>query len=386
MRPATLQTVHNRFADRPLLVFWEMTRACGLACAHCRASAQLQPMPNELTTPEGMALIDELGRTSSPSPILVLTGGDCLMREDIVALAAHAKDAGVHVAIAPSVTPRLQDDVLIELRRLGVKAASISLDGSSPDTHDGIRGIPGHYDSTVVALRQLNRLGFKLQVNTTVMSLNATELADVAAVLCETGVPIWEVFFLIGIGRGVGIAPISPRDNEDVCHFLVDAARYGLLVRTVEAPFFRRVQAQRAARPDGDPAEVFSLGPLYRQLISRLYDRLGPPRTALPLAPTVATRDGLGIIFVGYDGTVHPSGFMEVDLGNVRDSGLLTIYREHPLLKSIRQAEFPGYCGKCEFRQLCGGSRARAYVTSGDPLGDDVACLDVAIANQTATV
>ena len=363
------------FDDRPRLVFWEMTKACPLACVHCRATAQPDPLPGELTTAEGMRLIDELAATTRPRPILILTGGDCLSRADLVALAAHAHAVGVPVAIAPSVSDRLTPAVLGQLREQGVANASVSLDGSTAVTHEGIRNVPGHFEATLDAIDLLLSEGFHVQVNTAVMAGNVAELPDVAALLHRHGVSVWEVFFLINVGRAGELGELSAQEAEDVCHFLVDAARYGMIVRTVEAPFFRRVQRERAARSVPDVAEAFGLGPLYRDLSGRLAEQLGPP-TSRVLAPTIATRDGKGIVFVAHDGDVYPSGFLPLSLGNVRDTDLLAIYRHHPVMRALRgdeDADVP--TGTCEYRDLCGGSRSRAYAATGDVLADDPACI-----------
>ncbi|MFZ1063292.1 MAG: TIGR04053 family radical SAM/SPASM domain-containing protein [Acidimicrobiales bacterium] len=364
----------NQFADRPLLVFWEMTKSCQLACFHCRANAQCEPGPDELTTDEGRALIDELASIGRPRPILILTGGDCLMRDDIVDLAHYARERTVPVAIAPSVTPRLTDDTLRRLRAEGVASASLSLDGASSSIHDGVRGIVGHFASTLRAIDQLKDLGYTVQINTTVMPSNVHQLADVASLLYEHHVDVWEVFFLITTGRGSDVSATSAQENEDVCHFLVDASRYGFTVRTVEAPFFRRVTSERKALEGRTPV---STGPLYESLRIRLEELLGPSDAPIR-APSAATRDGKGIIFVGSTGTVTPSGFLPLALGNVRDQSLVAIYRDNELLRSIRSADFHGTCGRCDYANLCGGSRSRAFASSGDPLGSDPGCLLVA--------
>lgn len=361
----------SRWETKPLLVFWETTRACLLACRHCRASAQRDPLPGELSTEEGMALIDEVASFGKPLPILILTGGDCLMRADIVDLVAHARSRGIHVAISPSVTAQLDPRVLRPIRELGVGLASISLDGACASTHDRIRGIDGHFDATLDAIRLLRREGFRVQVNTTVMQRNVDELADVAALMKWSEVAIWEVFFLVNVGRGVDTEDLDAAGCEDVCHLLVDASRYGFLVRTVEAPFFRRVAAWR--QQDGLPAHAPRPGLLYHRLRHRLVEQLGEPE-APPKAPTVATRDGSGIIFVAHDGDILPSGFLTESVGNVRRESLVSVYRDHPLLRRIREGSLSGRCGGCEFRDVCGGSRARAHAASGDALGDDPAC------------
>jgi radical SAM protein len=356
------------YAQRPMLVFWEVTRACLLACEHCRASASPGALPGELTSEEGRSLIDQVAAFGRPYPILILTGGDCLLRPDTFELVEYATSLGIPVGLSPSVTPRLTPEAIGRMVELGVKAVSLSLDGATPATHDGVRGIPGHFDASIPAIRALVAAGLSVQINTTVMRSNVEEMADIAALMSELGVHAWEVFFLVHVGRGEATGAITPQEHEDVCHFLYDAAHHGFVVRTVEAPFFRRVVA---ARRDGGEAPDTDL---YRRLHDRLEERVGEsaPR---PSAHTAATRDGKGIVFVAHDGEVYPAGFLPLNLGSVRNSPLVEIYRDHPVLRSIRAAEFSGRCGRCEFADLCGGSRARAFASTGDPLGEDAACI-----------
>lgn len=360
------------FERRPILVFWETTRSCLLSCLHCRASAIPEPLPGELTTEEGMRLVREVRAFGPPPPVLIFTGGDPFMRWDVFGLAGLARSLGIPVGFAPSVTPLLTEDAMDRMRELGVKTVSISLDGASPVTHEGTRGVAGHFDKTTGAIGRLVERGFTVQVNTTVMRSNVEDLADVAALVASLGAHIWEVFFLVRVGRGAELEELAPLQNEDVAHFLFDASRYGFIVRTVEGPFFRRVVAwRRELPPDVDPAE--RLGPLYRRLRSRLRERLGEPG-ASPRAQSAGTRDGKGVLFVAHNGDVYPSGFLPLALGNVRHRSLVDIYRLHPLLQAIRRADFAGRCGVCEFKDACGGSRARATAVLGDPLGEDPAC------------
>ncbi|MGO9964428.1 MAG: TIGR04053 family radical SAM/SPASM domain-containing protein [Acidimicrobiales bacterium] len=363
------------FDHVPRLVFWETTKACPLACVHCRAVAQREPAPDELSTEEAKAIIDELAGAGRPAPVLILTGGDCLQRPDLGALTAYAQASGVPVAVSPSVSSSLDAATVSMLYANGVRTASLSLDGAVAATHEQVRQIPGHFGETLRAIALLEEHGLAVQINTAVMSQNVRELADLAALLVRHGVRTWEVFFLIGVGRGHDIAEIGADEYEDVCHFLVDAAQYGMTVRTVEAPFFRRVRDWRSKRTDtgGDVRGEFDLGPLYGELSARLRELMGEP-TSPVLAPTASTRDGKGIVFVAHDGQVYPAGFMPLPLGSVRDTGVLGIYRDAPVLKAIRNAEFPGRCGRCEYSDECGGSRARAYAATGDPLADDPAC------------
>ena len=314
----------------------------------------------------------------SPPPILVMTGGDPLARPDLFELIAEARANGTRVALAPAVSPALAGRNVERLRELGVNAISISLDGASAEVHEGIRGIPGHFAQTVDTLRALVAAGFMVQVNTTVMRRNSEELADIAALLRDLGVHVWEVFFLVQVGRGMSVAELGAKECEDVAHFLYEAARYGFIVRTVEAPFFRRVVSWRVDAPGADPVTAFGCGALYTRLASRLRERLGAPTTT-PKATSAGTRDGNGILFVAHDGAVYPAGFLPLALGNVRRRSVVDIYRDHPLLRAIREARFVGRCGACEFRTICGGSRSRAFARYGDALAEDPAC-DYAVA------
>lgn len=355
------------FSQRPMLVFWETTGACLLACRHCRASATTEPPPGELSHAEGQALIDQVAGFGRPYPILVFTGGDCLLRPDLFDLAGYATSRGIPVCLSPSVTPLLTPAMIERIAGCGARAVSVSLDGACAATHDGVRGIPGHFGQTVQAIRDLVAAGLTVQVNTTVMNRNVVELPRIAALLAEAGVHMWEVFFLVQVGRGVSTAALPAAGHEDVCHFLYDASRYGFVVRTVEAPFFRRVVAARRA---GEPAPRT---PLYLRLSGELGDLLGPPGRP-PSAHTAPTRDGKGILFISHDGEVYPAGFLPLSLGSVRDRSLRDIYTQDPVLRAIRAARFTGRCGRCEYADLCGGSRARAYAATGDPLGEDPAC------------
>jgi MoaA/NifB/PqqE/SkfB family radical SAM enzyme len=246
--------------------------------------------------------------------------------------------------------------------------ASISLDGARAETHERIRGIDGHFASTLAAIRLLRRHGLVVQVNTMVMRDTLVELPAIARLVRESGAAIWELFFLVHVGRGHDAAALSAKENEDVCHFLVDAASHGFVVRTVEAPFFRRVVAERRAGA-APPASL-----LYRTLATCLEAELGPAGGAVR-AQTKGTRDGSGILFVAQDGTISPSGFMPLPLGNVRRDDLVEVYREHPLLGRIRRAELGGACGTCAYATTCGGSRARAFAATADPLAADPGCV-----------
>jgi AdoMet-dependent heme synthase len=371
--------VARSYDQRPLLIFWEMTKACPLACAHCRAHAQHVAMPGEMSTEEGTAFLEDCAGFGSPSPILVLTGGDPLARPDFFTLLERAHGLGLKLALAPAVSSSLAGRNLDRIKELGVNAISISLDGARAETHEGIRQVPGHFQQTIDKLGELVERGFMVQVNTTVMRRNAEELGDVAVLLKRLGVHVWEVFFLVHVGRGTSVEELTAIECEDVSHFLFDSARYGFIVRTVEGPFFRRVVTWRAeAGPDVDPVARFGLGPLYQRLSGRLHAELGAP-TLNPKATSAGTRDGNGILFVAHDGGVCPAGFLPLPLGNVRERSVVDIYRQDPTLLAIRRADFKGRCGACDFREICGGSRSRAFAAFDDALAEDPACAHVPV-------
>ncbi|WP_233096196.1 TIGR04053 family radical SAM/SPASM domain-containing protein [Alicyclobacillus sp. SO9] len=369
------------FDERPILVFWESTRACLLACRHCRAEAMERPADGELSTAEGFQFIDSLKKFGRPYPVLIITGGDALMRSDVFDLVSYARSQQIPVGLAPSVTPRLTDDSMRRMADLGVKAVSISLDGAIAATHEGVRGIAGHFEQTVAQLKKLVAMGFEVQVNTAVMKENVKELPALVQLLKEIGVKIWEVFFLIQVGRGKAkdTQEISAKQTEDVSHFLFEASAYDLTVRTVEAPFFRRVVTNRRSQYEGlkeNSAKIsrqYGLGMLYREMSQELRQRLGVP-TSQPKAQTSGTRDGKGIVFVAYDGSVYPAGFLPFSLGRIQNDDVVNIYRNNPVLQDIRRGNFKGKCGSCDYRDLCGGSRSRAYAYTGDVLGADPAC------------
>jgi len=347
-----LHTVEGQqlYDERPILVLWETTKACPLSCKHCRAEADLKPAPDELSTFESIKLMEELS-SLNPPPALILSGGDPMMREDLFELIDRGTEMGIPIGIAPAGTERVLEKAE-ELSK--VRSISISLDGIS--MHDKIRG-KGNFELTLRILRKLV-VNKGLQVNTLIAKENVHEIPYVLDLLLSIGVRNWELFFLIKTGRGVEMNDLSPWECEDILLFLYEISSE-INVRTVEAPFIRRIALQGA----------LTRGDLYRNLISVHMPR-GEPRFKI-----TDTRDGKGIIFVSHNGYVFPSGFLPVPLGNVRKEGLLRIYRENSLLKRIRRADFSGKCGICEFRDLCGGSRSRAYAYNGDPLSSDPACL-----------
>lgn len=380
MSPARhVREVRRGVDHQPFLIIWEVTRACELACAHCRADAVRARHPLELTTVEGKALLDDIASIGPPHPLVVLTGGDPFSRADLAELVAHGTAAGLHVALSPSVTPRLTHDALSELRAAGASAVSLSLDGAGPTTHDGFRGIDGVFDATLDAAKDVRELGYRLQINTTVTASNVNELPDILGHVLDLGAFLWSVFFLVPTGRGSRLLPLDADRVEDVLHWLVDVSHHAP-VKTTEAPHFRRVVLERTGTPAGtDIARAFGLGPTYEALARALADMVATRGLAIRQPrPPLAINAGRGFVFVNHIGIVHPSGFLPIPCGSVRDDRLSTLYRTSVLLRQLRDPTcFTGKCGTCEYATVCGGSRSHAHAVTGDPLGDDPSCRHV---------
>ena len=335
------------FDRAPLRVYWETTRACDLACRHCRAEAAPEPDPGELTTAEGLSLLDRLAAFGAPLPHVVLTGGDPLKRRDLFELIGHARARGLGVSVAPSGTPLLTEEVIGRLKGAGVEAISLSLDGSTARLHDALRGVNGCFDRTLAAARAARAVALLVQVNTLVSEETLHDLPAIHPLVADLGAARWSLFFLVSVGRGSVLRPITAEACERLLWWLADlAGRDGPVVATTEAPHFRRVLLQRGRRgPAG-----------------------GPPHGA-------GIRDGNGIMFISHTGEVTPSGFVPFPVGNVRVSDPVALYRESPIFHILRRVDlFAGRCGRCEFRGPCGGSRARAFAASGDALGEDPLC------------
>ena len=359
------------FNEKPIFVCWETTKSCLLSCRHCRATAIRSGLPGELDAATGLRLIDQVAEFTDPYPALLLTGGDPLMRPDVFDLIRHAAERGIYTAVAASVTPLLGKDRLELMKSLGVEVVSVSLDGATAAVHDRIREIQGTWQATLDAISAASACGLRLQVNTTVMKSNLHELADIFHLIRERGAIAWEVFFLVRTGRGSALENPEPWECEEVAEFLYESTQYGIPVRTSEGPHFRRISLQRKA--DGHAPR----GKLYAHLSQRLAELEGEPKNP-PAVRLSGTGDGRGIIFIGHDGEVYPSGFLPVPVGNIKTESLKSIYTSNPLLMGLRDpSRLKGRCGACEYAAVCGGSRSRAYAEFEDPYQEDPACIYV---------
>jgi radical SAM protein len=374
MRPAHIRTYRHDTAERPLIVIWEATQACPLACRHCRAEARPWRYPGELTTTQACDLMAQVTEFGTPPPMFVITGGDPFQRPDLFDLVRHGTQLGLPVSVSPSGTPTLTAASLKHLQEAGTRAISLSLDGSTREIHDRFRGIPGVYDWTLNPCRAAADLGLKVQINTTVTGHNLADLADIAALVSQVGAFSWSAFLLVPTGRGKLLPGLTAQQVEDVLNFVYDAGEF-VPARTTEAHHFRRVVVQREIlrRHGADHVATLGLGHLYLSLRHRLGELgLAPRRNRRPPMDVNAAR---GFVFISHLGTVHPSGFLPLTVGDVRSGRLVDIYRTSPLFTGLRDpGQLTGKCGACEFRALCGGSRSRAFAISGDPYAEEPWC------------
>ncbi len=340
MRAAERQSIVPRFempdfAVSPLTVAWEITRACPLKCVHCRADAQHRRDPGELTTEEGLDLIRQTADMGVK--VFVITGGDPLARPDAFDLVAASASTGMHTGFSPSVTPRLTSEALARAVEAGAQSIHLSLDGARAETHDGFRGVKGSFDRTLAAMETVAGLDARLQIGSSVSRRTVADLSDMVPLLAGR-VDLWSLFFHVPTGRGQTEDMLDAAEHEEVLHWLA-TTEFPFMVRTTASPTFRRVLVQ-----------------------------LGNP-------PGPGVNDGNGFAFVSHLGDVCPSGFLQLAAGNVRDQPLAHWYRDSELFRSLRDPDLlGGKCGRCNFKTICGGSRARAWALTGDPLAADPTC------------
>ncbi|MEH7500812.1 TIGR04053 family radical SAM/SPASM domain-containing protein [Neobacillus drentensis] len=356
------------FNKDPFIVIWELTRACQLKCLHCRADAQYKRDPRELSFEEGKNLIDQIYEMNNP--MLVFTGGDPLMREDVFDIAKYAVDKGVRVSMTPSATPNVTKEAIEKAKEVGLSRWAFSIDGPRAEIHDHFRGTAGSFDLTMEKIKYLHEVGLPIQINTVISRYNIDYLDEMAKMVEDLDCVLWSVFFLVPTGRGQESDMISPVQHEKVFRWLYDLSkRVSFDIKTTEAMHYRRVVIQQKMREAKETTdEIEYLSALTEKGLTGSIDGLGR-------APK-GVNDGNGFVFISHIGDVYPSGLLPVKAGNIRETPLAEIYRESPIFKSLRNPDlFKGKCGVCEFRHVCGGSRSRAYAMTGDYLESEPFCV-----------
>ena len=374
----------------PFLAIWETTQACDLTCKHCRASAQPLSHPSQLTTAEATNLIDQIAEMQVP--LFVFTGGDPLKRPDIFQLIRHAASKGVHAALTPSATPLLTREAIFRMKEAGLSRLAVSLDGSVPEIHDSIRGIPGTWERTLEAIGWANEAKLPIQVHTVVSRLNIDDLDKLAVLLTQKQIVMWSFFFLVPVGRGKTDDLLTGEEFEAVFAKMWELTkRVPFAIKTTEAMHYRRYLIQQRliegrptsgvhddagaapTHPAGHPGGVAGAGHPGSGWASNRGS--GSEAKAVGWA-TKRVNDGRGFVFISHIGKVYPSGFLPIEGGDLHKDTLAHIYQESPIFVKLRDSGLlHGKCGACEYRNICGGSRARAYAVTGDVMAEEPCCI-----------
>lgn len=363
---ATERNIHDHhmetanFSLAPFTIAWEVTRACAFACVHCRADAQHQADPRQLTTAESFHLIDRM--KGFGSPILVFTGGDPMMRRDLFDLIAYATQQGLRCSLTPTATALPTPERLLQAKEAGIRRIALSLDAPTAEVHDAFRQVPGSWQRTINILKNAQAAGISAQVNTTVSTYNVDLLADMVPFIEQVGAVQWSLFFLVPTGRAQLNRMISPQEHERVFNWLYDLSKSSSFdIKVTAAPMYRRVAIQRRkAENNGGTVTFQGAGFQYADGLDR---------------PTRGVGDGNGFLFISHIGEIQPSGFLTVSAGNVRSDDVVDVYRHSDLFVNLRDvSKIKGKCGACEYREVCGGQRGRAYGITGDYLESDPAC------------
>jgi radical SAM protein len=371
----------SNFDFRPFVVIWEPTRACDLACMHCRAAAQPLRSRFEFDTYHGYKLIDQIAELGPQ--VFVITGGDPLKRPDLYQFIDYARRRGLQPSLTPSATPLLTREAIIDMKRYGLTRLAVSLDASNAAIHDTIRGVTGSFDLTIDSVKIARSIDLPVQINTTVTRRNIDDLDAMIELLGTMDIAMWSVFFLVPTGRGKSKDLITAWETEQVFEKLYQASRrYPFDVKTTEAMHYRRYVLQKKMAELGKNIEDFlvdgQIGPEVVSMFAQAARRRGPVglTTDSVTGKPRGLNDAKGFVFISHTGEVYPSGFFPVAAGNVRNRPLADIYRNSPLFQQLRDAtQLKGKCGVCEFRDICGGSRARSFAMTGDPFGEEPLCI-----------
>jgi heme b synthase len=335
------------------LVAWEVTRRCNLSCLHCRASAEFGPYPDELSTEEGRTLLEQIRQVGQP--VVIMTGGEPLMRPDVFDLAAYGNSLGLRMVMAVNGS-LLSVEKARKLKQAGIQRISISLDGATAESHDFFRQVPGAFDGILSGLTAAKEVGLEFQINTTVTRLNLQDLPRIQEKVIELGAAAHHIFMLVPTGRGRALTAqsISAEEYERTLTWLVKRKEeIPLSIKATCAPHFYRI-LREMARKEGKEITFKSHG----------LD-----------AVTRGCLGGTGFCFVSHIGQVQPCGYLEVDSGNVRRQTFSEIWASSPVFLNLRdQTLFTGKCGHCEYFRVCGGCRARAFEATGNYLDEEPLC------------
>lgn len=327
------------------MIAWELTRSCNLSCAHCRASAGLGPYPGELSTEECFKVIDEIASFSRP--VIILTGGEPLLRKDIFEIAEYGKNKGLTMVMAPNGT-LLSAENVAKIIKSGIKRISVSLDGPDAATHDNLRQVIGAFNQAVAGIKEAKKAGLEFQINSTITKRNVAQIAEIMDLAVELGARAHHIFLLVPTGRAKDMQSdeLSPGEYEDTLKFLARKIKKSAIeIKVTCGPHFNRLLLQQ------DPQSGASL------------------RGRGCMA-------GVSFCFISHLGDLQPCGYLEIKCGNLRELGFKKAWSDSEVFNNLRDfSKYKGKCGVCEFRNVCGGCRARAYAKYGDYLREEPYCV-----------
>ena len=336
------------------MIAWEVTRSCNLSCVHCRAASHLGPYPGELSTDKCLSLIDEIAATGSP--VIILTGGEPLLRPDIFKLADYGTSKGLRMVMATNGT-LVDEPTVRKMIDSGIQRVSISIDGKDAESHDAFRAQQGAFAGAMAGIEALKKGGLEFQINTTITTANLSQIKDILELTKALGAAAHHIFLLVPTGRGKDLAEqaITAADYEEtLLWFHEESADCSIQLKATCAPHYFRIMHQnkvKGAQPKKKPEGHFH-------------------------ESTRGCLGGISFCFISHVGQVQPCGYLELDCGNVQRQGFAEIWENSDIFRNLRDySKYGGKCGRCEFIKVCGGCRARAYEATGDYLAEEPLCL-----------
>ena len=341
-------------ANKLNMIAWEVTRSCNLNCVHCRAAANCSPYPGELSTEKCFQLIDEIAAMSSP--VIILTGGEPLLRPDIFEIASYGTKKGLRMVMATNGT-LVDKQIAQKMVASGIQRVSISIDGKDAKSHDEFRNEPGAFAKALRGIEALKSAGMEFQINTTITTANLKQIEDILDLAIKLSAAAHHIFLLVPTGRGRDLAEqaITAADYEEtLMWFHQQSLDCSIQLKATCAPHYFRIMHQqkvKGAKP------IKKTGGHFHE-------------------STRGCLGGISFCFISHVGQVQPCGYLEINCGNVQKQSFANIWENAEVFRNLRDyAKYGGKCGRCEFIQVCGGCRARAYEATGDYLAEEPLCL-----------
>lgn len=362
------------------MVAWEVTRSCNLACVHCRASAVRGPYEGELITGKCRQLLDEIAAVGKP--VIILTGGEPLLRPDIYEIAAYGDRKGLRMVLATNGT-LVNEKVAAKLIGSGIRRVSVSIDGPDAESHDAFRGVPGAFAGAMTGIAAMKRAGLEFQINTTITRANLPRIRQIHDLAHDLGAAAHHIFLLVPTGRGKELADqaISALEYEETLNwFYEEELSCTMQLKATCAPHYHRILHQRRNERHG--AGGNALRPVSVAAAAGKQPAVGEGGHPLH-AVTRGCLGGSAFCFISHRGQVQPCGYLELDCGRVTERGFSEIWNESKIFQDLRDlGRYEGKCGRCEFIRVCGGCRARAYEATGNYLAEEPLCIHEPLKKQ----